>query len=118
MSKIKSMSTAPIDGTEILIEVKQRAGVPGKFLVGHYMKGGIYEDGFPPVEEGWYFWNGSMFDKAAEPIGWTHLLVAKPLKAPTDNGIEKLDSICNRYNDGDIDICQLVCTVWNTALNA
>lgn len=36
--------------------------------------------------------------------------------APTNNGIEELDSICQKYNDGKIDVGQLVCTVWNTAL--
>lgn len=36
-------------------------------------------------------------------------------KAPTDSGINALDSICSKYNRGEIDISQLVCTVWNVA---
>jgi len=38
-------------------------------------------------------------------------------KAPTDNGIEQLDRVCKRYNDGDINISQLVCTIWNEAIS-
>ena len=37
--------------------------------------------------------------------------------APTDNGIEELDSICRKYNAGQIDISNLVCTIWNKALD-
>lgn len=37
-------------------------------------------------------------------------------KAPTDNGIEKLDNVCHRFNNGDINIGQLVCTIWNEAI--
>ena len=36
--------------------------------------------------------------------------------APTNNGIEELDAICRKYNEGKIDLSQLVCTVWNKAL--
>jgi len=39
------------------------------------------------------------------------------LCAPTNNGIPDLDAICERYNKGEIDINQLVCTVWNKALS-
>ena len=37
-------------------------------------------------------------------------------EAPTNNGIEELDSICHKYNAGQIDISKLVCTIWNKAL--
>ncbi len=38
------------------------------------------------------------------------------IKAPTDNCIEQLDKVCKRFNDGDINISQLVCTIWNEAI--
>ena len=38
-------------------------------------------------------------------------------KAPTDNRIEKLDRVCQRYNNGEINISQLVCTIWNEAVS-
>lgn len=34
-------------------------------------------------------------------------------KAPTNNGIPELDDICERYNNGEINISQLVCSIWN-----
>jgi len=37
-------------------------------------------------------------------------------KAPTDNGIVQLDGLCKKYNDGEINICELVCRVWNGAV--
>jgi hypothetical protein len=67
------MDTAPKNGTEILLKVKSRAGIPGKFLVGHYMPGGHCIEDHPPISAGWYFWNGCAFDYAAEPIGWAPL---------------------------------------------
>lgn len=65
-----SMSSAPKDGTELLLLVERRAGVPGRCLVGHYMRGGHCIEDHPPIAEGWYFWNGMMFDNAAKPTGW------------------------------------------------
>lgn len=65
-----SMSSAPKDGTEVLLLVERRAGIPGRCLVGHYMPGGHCIEDHPPVSQGWYFWNGLMFDIAANPIGW------------------------------------------------
>lgn len=65
-----SMKTAPKNGMEVILKVAMRAGVPGKYLIGHYMRGGHCIEDHPPIEEGWYFWNGLMFDKAAEPVGW------------------------------------------------
>lgn len=69
----KSMETAPKDGQEIILKVERRAGIPGKCLVGHYMVGGHCIDDHPPINSGWYFWNGCMFDTAAKPIAWDEL---------------------------------------------
>jgi len=67
------MDTAPKDGTEILLLVERRAGISGKMLVGHWMPGGHCIEGHPPIDEGWYFWSGSMFDKASRPLRWMPL---------------------------------------------
>lgn len=72
-SKFMSMDSAPKDGREVILKVAHRAGIPGRFLVGHYMGGGNCIEDHPPIAAGWYFWNGCMFDKAAEPIGWCPL---------------------------------------------
>ncbi len=69
----KTMDTAPRDGREVLLEVEQRAGIPGKCLVGHYMPGGHCIEDHPPISEGWYFWNGYMFDRASKPVRWCEL---------------------------------------------
>lgn len=73
MTTLQSMDTAPKDGSEILLKVKTRAGIPGKFLVGHYMPGGHCIEDHPPIDEGWYFWNGYRFDTASDPIAWAPL---------------------------------------------
>lgn len=67
---IYPMETAPKDGREVVLQVKLRAGISGKYLVGHYMGGGHCIEDHPPIDAGWYFWNGCMFDRAAEPVGW------------------------------------------------
>lgn len=67
------MSTAPKTGEEVLLCVETRAGMDGKMLVGHFMPGGHCIDDHPPISEGWYFWNGCMFDKAAKPTCWMAL---------------------------------------------
>ena len=67
------METAPRDGREIIIKVESRAGMPGCCLVGHYMPGGYCIEDHPPIDDGWYFWNGCTFDKAAKPIEWAAL---------------------------------------------
>lgn len=36
--------------------------------------------------------------------------------APTENGIAELDELCRQYNEGHINLSQLICTVWNKAL--
>ena len=69
----QSMDAAPRDGTEVLLCVERRAGMSGRMLVGHYMPGGHCIDDHPPIEEGWYFWTGGMFDKASKPIRWMPL---------------------------------------------
>lgn len=69
----KPMNTAPRNGTEVLLQVERRAGIPGKCLVGHWMPGGHCIEGHPPIDAGWYFWNGRMFDKASTPVQWMRL---------------------------------------------
>jgi hypothetical protein len=73
IEELRPMDTAPKNGTEVLLQVRYRANVPGKFLVGHYMPGGHCISDHPPIDSGWYFWNGCMFDKAAEPVAWAPL---------------------------------------------
>lgn len=72
------IETVPKDGSEVLLTVKQRANIPWKQLVGHYMPGGHCIENHPPIAAGWYFWNGCMFDKAAEPTHWMPLPAAPP----------------------------------------
>lgn len=67
------MGTAPRDGREVLLAVKQRAGIQHGLLVGHYMGGGYCIEDHPPIDRGWYFWNGCMFDQAAEPTAWAEM---------------------------------------------
>jgi hypothetical protein len=69
----RPMDTAPRNGTEILLRVKLRAGMSGCMLVGHFMQGGHCIEDHPPIPQGWYFWDGSMFDRAAEPEAWLPL---------------------------------------------
>ena len=74
---LKPMNTAQKDGRELLLQVTPRHGRwRGRFLVGHYMPGGHCIDDHPPIDAGWYFWNGRMFDRASEPVGWTELPTA------------------------------------------
>ena len=72
----QAIETAPKDGREVLLAVERRAGVAGGMLVGHYMPGGYCIEDHPAIDEGWYFWNGSMFDRASKPRFWM------PLPAP------------------------------------
>ena len=67
------IETAPKDGREVILAVEVRAGVPHGVLVGHYMPGGYCIEDHPPIDRGWYFWNGCMFDKAAKPTLWIEL---------------------------------------------
>ena len=75
------METAPTDGREVLVRVK-RGVTGGESLVGHYMPGGHCIEDHPPIDDGWYFWNGRMFDKAAKPTHWMPL-PAPPLRDST-----------------------------------
>lgn len=68
--KFRPMSQAPKDGTEIIIKVKSRAGIPKKFLIGHWASGC---NDYQAIKGGWYFWNGCLFDDAAEPLEWLPL---------------------------------------------
>lgn len=67
------IETAPKDGTEVLLVVESRAGIQGRYLVGHYMPGGYCIEDHPAIDSGWYFWNGCMFDKSSKPTHWTPL---------------------------------------------
>lgn len=69
----RPIETAPKDGTEVLLRVTQRAGIPEKFLVGHWQPGGYCIEDHPAIDAGWYFWNGTMFDKASTPTHWMPL---------------------------------------------
>ena len=64
------IETAPKDGREVILAVEVRAGITHGVLVGHYMPGGHCIEDHPPIDQGWYFWNGFMFDKAARPTHW------------------------------------------------
>ena len=64
----------PRDGTEVLLIVEQRAGIPGKALVGHWVSGGYCIEDHPAIEAGWYFWNGTMFDLASKPTHWAEFI--------------------------------------------
>lgn len=80
---LRPMEEAPRDGSEILLKVERRAGAPGCFLIGHWMPGGHCIEDHPPIDQGWYFWNGCMFDKAAEPISWAPLSASGSLDLST-----------------------------------
>lgn len=77
------IETAPKDGSEVILMVKSRAGIAKGFLVGHYMEGGHCIEDHPPIDSGWYFWNGRMFDKASEPTHWMPLPLP-PVKEVTE----------------------------------
>jgi hypothetical protein len=72
------IETAPLDGREVLLRVKYRAGIPGGKLVGHFMQGGHCIEDHPAIARGWYFWSGRMFDEAAEPTHWMELPTDDP----------------------------------------
>ena len=73
MNEWQPIATAPKDGREVLLLVERRAGVRHGMLVGHYMPGGYCIEDHPAIDEGWYFWSGSMFDYAAKPTHWMPL---------------------------------------------
>lgn len=67
------IATAPLDGREVILAVKSRAGIRHGVLVGHFMEGGHCIEDHPAIERGWYFWNGCMFDRASAPTHWMPL---------------------------------------------
>lgn len=67
------METAPKNGDEVLLVVERRAGIKHGMVVGHYMPGGFCIEDHPAIDEGWYFWNGNVFDLAARPLYWAAL---------------------------------------------
>lgn len=69
----QTMDTAPRDGREVLLVVERRAGIEHGMLVGHYMPGGHCIEDHPAIDDGWYFWNGCMFDRASKPLLWMPL---------------------------------------------
>lgn len=73
MSEWQPIETAPKDGREVVLAVAFRAGISKGVLVGHYMGGGHCIEDHPPIDAGWYFWNGCMFDEAAKPTHWMPL---------------------------------------------
>lgn len=75
--KWSPIGTAPKDGREVLLRVKLRAGILGRMLVGHYLPGGHCVEDHPPIDRGWYLWNGSLFDKTSEPTHWMPLPVVE-----------------------------------------
>ncbi len=74
MTEWQDMKTAPKDGREVLLLVKRRVGIhPKRMLVGHWQPGGHCIEDHPPIETGWYFFNGTRFDLASEPMRWMPL---------------------------------------------
>lgn len=70
---IETMPPEFKDGREVLLMVELRAGIPHQSLVGHWMPGGYCIEDHPPIGQGWYFWNGCMFDHASKPTHWQPL---------------------------------------------
>lgn len=70
LNEWQPIASAPKDGTEIILKVKSRAGIPKKFLIGHWASGC---NDYQAIKGGWYFWNGCLFDDAAEPLEWLPL---------------------------------------------
>ena len=74
----RSMDSAPKDGSDVLIQTAMRTGSSSGIstylcLVGHYMPGGHCIEDHPPIEQGWYSWTGSQFQKPHKPIAWMPL---------------------------------------------
>lgn len=59
------MSTAPKDGTEIILENANYCRV-----LAHWMPGGHCIDDHPPIDRGWYFFDGNQFAVFKEPKRW------------------------------------------------
>lgn len=91
MGKWQPICTAPKDGTEILLRVNTPDGVPGNYLVGHYQPGGNCIDDHPPIDRGWYFFNGTQFNLASNPTHWMPL--------PKDETIDIMYGLVESWRD-------------------
>jgi hypothetical protein len=68
------IDSAPKDGREVLLLVAGPGPwAPSRYLVGHYMPGGHCIEDHPPIDAGWYYWNGNIFDREAKPTHWSPL---------------------------------------------
>jgi hypothetical protein len=65
---MQPIETAPKSG-EIILIVENAQGAIGR-VIGHYMEGGHCIEDHPPIDEGWYFWSGSMYVRATNPTHW------------------------------------------------
>lgn len=63
------ITTAPKDGTEILVRCQNRAGLPGT-VVAHFCS---WVEDHPPIAETFYFWDGVQFKEAVKPTHWMPL---------------------------------------------
>lgn len=70
---LSDIASAPRDGREVLLLVKERAGISCRFLVGHWMPGGHCIEDHPPIAAGWYYWTGAIFGLAEVPTHWAQL---------------------------------------------
>ncbi len=67
-SQWQPIETAPKEG-EVLLRIV-RAGMVGS-LVCHWQPGGHCIDDHPPIDKGWYFWNGHMlYPVDSKPTHW------------------------------------------------
>jgi hypothetical protein len=67
------IDSAPKDGREVLLLVQEEGLRQPKYFVGHYMPGGHCIEDHPPIDKGWYWWNGRMFDMGYTPTHWAPL---------------------------------------------
>jgi len=68
----RSIETAPKDGTNVLI-CCTKPHIGTRMVVAHYMPGGHCIEDHPPIDEGWYYNRGSMFDLFVYPTHWMPL---------------------------------------------
>ncbi len=59
---------------------------------------------------------GLQIDPLFDNVDALEAEIAELRKAPTDSGVLESDLLCKKFNDGEIDLCALVCRLWNTAL--
>lgn len=63
------METAPKDGTEVILR-----NVSWNRALAHYMPGGHCIEDHPPIDAGWYFWNGRIHDVFTSPVQWRSIV--------------------------------------------